>query len=74
MDSLLEGFNRALFLIFNLDTELLGIIFLSLKVSGLALIISTLAGLPVGTLIGFKKFPGAASCGYRSVYVRGDYC
>jgi tungstate transport system permease protein len=58
MDSLFEGLRRALFLIFNLDAELLGIIFLSLKVSGLALFISTLAGLPVGTLIGFKQFPG----------------
>jgi tungstate transport system permease protein len=58
MDFLLEGFRRALILIFNLDAELLGIIFLSLKVSGLALIISTLAGLPIGTLIGFKQFPG----------------
>jgi tungstate transport system permease protein len=58
MDFLLEGFRKALILIFNLDAELFGIIFLSLKVSGLALIISTLAGLPIGTLIGFKQFPG----------------
>lgn len=58
MDSLLEGFRRALILIVSLDAELLGIIFLSLKVSGFALMISTLAGLPAGTLIGFKQFPG----------------
>jgi tungstate transport system permease protein len=58
MDSLIEGFRKALVLIAGLDPELLGIIFLSLKVSGLALVISTLAGLPTGTLIGFKKFPG----------------
>ena len=58
MDSLIEGFRKALVLIAGLDPELLGIIFLSLKVSGLALMISTLAGLPAGTLIGFRKFPG----------------
>jgi len=58
MDSILEGFKRALFLIFNLDRELLNIILLSLKVSGTALIISTALGLPVGALTGLKKFSG----------------
>jgi tungstate transport system permease protein len=58
MDSILEGFKKALFLIFNLDRELLNIILLSLKVSGTALIISTALGLPVGALTGLKKFPG----------------
>lgn len=58
MDSILEGFRRALFLIFNLDRELLNIILLSLKVSGTALIISTALGLPVGALTGLKNFSG----------------
>ena len=58
MDSILEGFKRALFLIFNLDRELLNIILLSLKVSGTALIISAALGLLVGALTGLKKFPG----------------
>jgi len=58
MDSILEGFSRAFLLIVNLDAELLEIIFLSLKVSGAALIIATALGLPVGTVIGLKKFPG----------------
>ncbi len=58
MDSILEGFKRALFLIFNLDRELLNIILLSLKVSGTALIISTALGLPLGALTGLKKFSG----------------
>jgi tungstate transport system permease protein len=58
MDSILEGFKKALFLIFNLDRELLNIIFLSLKVSGTALIISAALGLLVGALTGLKKFPG----------------
>jgi tungstate transport system permease protein len=58
MDSILEGFKRALFLILNLDRELLNIILLSLKVSGTALIISTVLGLPVGAITGLKKFSG----------------
>lgn len=58
MDSILEGFSRASFLILHLDAELLKIIFLSLKVSGIALLISSAVGLPVGTFIGLRKFPG----------------
>jgi len=57
MDSIIEGFKKAFILIFNLDAELLGIIFLSLKVSGIALAISTAAGLPLSVVLGLKKFP-----------------
>lgn len=57
MGSIIEGFRKALFLILNLDPELLKIIFLSLKVSGLALVISTAVGLSLGTLLSFKKIP-----------------
>lgn len=58
MDSILEGFRKALLLIVNLDRELLDIILLSLKVSGTALIVATALGLPIGALTGLKKFPG----------------
>jgi tungstate transport system permease protein len=58
MDSIIEGFIKAFSLIFNLDRELLGIILLSLQVSGTALIISSTIGVPAGTFIGLKKFPG----------------
>lgn len=57
MDSIIEGFGKAFFLIFNLDAELLSIILLSLKVSGLALIIATVTGLLVGAHMGFRQFP-----------------
>lgn len=57
METIIEGFRRAFILIFNLDAELLSIIFLSLKVSGLALIIATVTGLLVGAHIGFRQFP-----------------
>lgn len=57
MYSITEAFKKSLVLILNLDSELLGIIFLSLKVSGLALLIATLMGLPTGAFIGMKRFP-----------------
>jgi tungstate transport system permease protein len=57
MDSIIESFSRALYLILNLDRELLGIILLSLRVSGTALLAATLIGLPFSALLGFKIFP-----------------
>lgn len=58
MDSIIEGFRKAFFLILHFDPELLNIIFLSLKVSGTALLIAIILGLPLGALTGLKKFPG----------------
>jgi tungstate transport system permease protein len=57
MSSIVEGFTKALSLILDLDKELLGIMFLSIKVSGSALVVATLLGLPVAAFLGFKKFP-----------------
>lgn len=57
MDTILESFAEALSLILHLNKELLGIISLSLKVSGTALAVATLIGLPLSALLGFKKFP-----------------
>ena len=58
MDSLLQGFIKAFELILHLDQTLFGIIFLSLKVSGSALLIATAIGLPAGALLRLKRFPG----------------
>jgi tungstate transport system permease protein len=58
MDSLHQGFIKAFELIFHLDQTLFGIIFLSLKVSGFALIIATVLGLPTGAALGLTRFPG----------------
>ena len=57
MDSIIEGFKRAFLLIFNLDAELLSIIFLSLRVSGTALLIVSIIGIPLSAAISLKKFP-----------------
>jgi len=58
MDSLLNGFSQAFELIVHLDQTLFGIIFLSLKVSGSALFIAAVIGIPIGALLGLKHFPG----------------
>jgi tungstate transport system permease protein len=58
MDSLLQGFIQAFKLILHLDQTLFGIIIMSLKVSGSALVISTAIGLPAGAMLGLKRFPG----------------
>ena len=58
MNSFTQGFIQAFHLILNLDKELFSIILLSLKVSGFALIIATLIGLPAGALLGLTRFRG----------------
>lgn len=53
----MTGFLKAFRLIAGFDTELTGIIFLSFKVSGLALAISTAAGIPLAAAMGLKRIP-----------------
>ncbi len=58
MDLILEGIKKAFLLLVTLDREVLDITFLSLKVSGLATIISVFIGVSIGTVIALNKFPG----------------
>lgn len=58
MDTFLNGLAQAIQLIFSLDPHLLEIVLLSLQVSGTALIISAVLGLPAGIALGMKAFPG----------------
>ncbi len=58
MDSIIQGFSNAVALILHLDRTLIGIILLSLEVSGLALFFATFLGLPAGALLGLRRFPG----------------
>jgi tungstate transport system permease protein len=58
MDLILEGIIKAFHLIVTFDPEVLNISFLSLRVSGLATIISLLIGISVGTTISLISFPG----------------
>jgi tungstate transport system permease protein len=58
MELILEGIKKAFWLLVTLDPEVLGITFLSLKVSGLATLISLLIGVFGGIAIALARFPG----------------
>lgn len=51
---LLQGITQALYLVITLDPKLMGIILLSLEVSGTSVILASLLGIPAGTYLGLK--------------------
>jgi len=53
-----EGFLQAARLLGTADPELLGVTWLSLKVSGAATALSLVAGMPLGTGLALVRFPG----------------
>ncbi len=55
MDELTRGFFQAIHLIFSFDPALYEIIFLSLRVTGLALATSVVVGVPVGAALGLSR-------------------
>jgi len=58
MDLILEGIKKAFWLLVSFDPEVLGITFLSLKVSGTATLISLFIGISVGAGVALTRFPG----------------
>jgi tungstate transport system permease protein len=58
LQDILRGFLEAVRLVFTGNAELTEIVWLSLRVSGIALLISTLLGIPVGVLLGLRRVPG----------------
>jgi tungstate transport system permease protein len=58
VDLILEGLLKAFHLIISFDREVLGITWLSLKVSGVATLISVVIGISLGMIIALAKFPG----------------
>ena len=58
MDIIAEGIKQAFLLLFTLDPEVLGITWLSLKVSGTATFLSMFLGISVGTVVALTQFPG----------------
>ena len=58
MDLILEGIKRAFWLLVTFDPEVMSITFLSLKISGLATLISLFFGVSCGSLIALSQFPG----------------
>jgi tungstate transport system permease protein len=58
MELILEGIKKAIWLLITFDPEVLGIAWLSLKVSGLATFISLFIGISLGTVVALTRFPG----------------
>ena len=58
MDLIWDGLRKALELLVGLDPEVLGITLLSLKVSGLATLISVVLGLSAAVAVALNEFPG----------------
>ncbi|MGD2050414.1 MAG: tungstate transporter permease, partial [Chloroflexota bacterium] len=58
MNDLIQGFIQSIELIFSRDPELWQIVLLSLQVSGVALLISTIIGVPVGAFMALSRFIG----------------
>lgn len=58
MDLLISGFREAIRLIFSFDSEVFSITLLSLKISGLATLLSVFIGISLGAAIGITQFWG----------------
>ena len=58
MDYIVDGFRKALLLLVSLDSELYGIIGLSIFVSTAATILSAVFSVPLGIYLGLKDFVG----------------
>jgi tungstate transport system permease protein len=58
IDEILRGLTQAIHLIATRDPGLLEIVRLSLRVSGTALLFSTLIGIPLGAGLGLSRFAG----------------
>ncbi|MEJ2251228.1 MAG: ABC transporter permease [Candidatus Lokiarchaeota archaeon] len=57
-NEVIDGILRALYLIFTLDPEILNILSVSVRVSGMAVIFASLIALPLGSYIGLRYFRG----------------
>jgi len=58
LNLILEGLLKAFWLIVSFDREVYEIMFLSLRVSGVAVLIGALLGVPSGATVGLKEFLG----------------
>jgi tungstate transport system permease protein len=58
MGDITEAFRTAVRLVLSRDPDLVEIVWLSLRVSGSALLLSAAIGLPLGAWIGIRRFPG----------------
>ena len=58
METIWQGVVQAIHLLYTRDPETLRVTFLTLRVSGMATLISVLIGVPLGVLLALSRFPG----------------
>ena len=58
MDLILNGLRQAFIMILRGDPQVMEIMWLSLRVSGIATLVSLVLGVPLGTLLALARFPG----------------
>ncbi len=58
MELIVQGIIKAFELLFSFDPEVMGITWLSLKISGTATFISLFIGVSAGTIVALTNFPG----------------
>ena len=61
MELIWNGIVQAFKLIFHLDSELMNILWVTIRVSGTATLVSLLLGVPLGALLGTWRFPGRSA-------------
>ena len=57
-NELVDAFIQAIILIITLDSEVLDITFLSLRISLISVLLATMIGIPSGIIVGSRKFKG----------------
>ena len=68
MQTLFDAFFNAFQLLISGDAELFGIVGLTLQVTGVALLLALLMGLPIGALLGLMKRVPAGGCLIPLIY------
>jgi tungstate transport system permease protein len=58
MELILDGIKKAFWLLVTFDPEVMSITWLSLKVSGIATLVSLILGISIGSVIALTRFPG----------------
>ncbi|MBS7648037.1 MAG: ABC transporter permease [Halobacteria archaeon] len=58
MDPIIEGLIKAFWLLISLDPEVYNIMLLTLRVSGTAVIVGALLGVPIGAMVALRDFVG----------------
>jgi len=61
LNLILQGLLQAIWLLISLNPELYGIISLSLGVSGIAVAVGAVFGIPIGAYVALRNFPGKQS-------------